>query len=241
MFPVKDNIQNDRFPFVTVALILINVVAYLIVIGHGGSFFGGPDTQEVIKYGATPYTLTHSGTPAHASGIGTIPAWLTVFTSMFIHGSFLHLAGNMLFLWIFGNTLEDAIGRAKYAIFYLAGGIIALGLLVALEPNSTAPTIGAGGAISALIGGYMLIYPRGRVLTFVVMILFVTVIEVPVAVMTGLWFALQAVFAAANLITPTGGGVVAYFAQVGGFLFGAATIKLLATNIKQVSPRFPVH
>jgi membrane associated rhomboid family serine protease len=241
LFPVKDNIQNDRFPVVTVALIFINVVAYLLAIQHGGSFFAGPDAKEIVKYGATPYSLTHSGAAAHPSAFGTIPAWETVFSSMFMQASLLHLAGNMLFLWIFGNTVEDAMGSLKFICFYLIGGVVALGLMVAVEPNSTAATVGAGGAIGAVIGGYMVIYPRGRVLTFVVMILFVTVIEVPVLVMLGLWVAMQAAFAAANLITPNGGGAaIAYFAQIGGLLFGAATIRLLATSIKQVPPSRPV-
>jgi membrane associated rhomboid family serine protease len=236
LFPVKDNIQNDRFPYVTVALMLINVVAYLLSIQHGGSFFGGPDTQEVIKYGFTPYSITHSAS-VH-SAIGTIPAWETIFTSMFLHGSLLHLAGNMLFLWIFGNTVEDAMGPLKFVSFYLVGGIVALGLLVAFEPNSMTASIGAQGAIAAVIGGYIVIYPRGHVLTFVVMIFFVTVIEVPVLVMLGLWLALQAAFAATNLITPDGGsGLLAYVAYLGSLVFGAATIKLLATNIKPVPPR----
>jgi membrane associated rhomboid family serine protease len=236
LFPVKDNIQNDRFPYVTVALMLAGVVAYLLSIQHGGSLFGGPDTQEVIKYGFTPYSITHSAS-VH-SAIGTIPAWETIFTSMFLHGSLLHLAGNMLFLWIFGNTVEDAMGPLKFVSFYLVGGIVALGLLVAFEPNSMTASIGAQGAIAAVIGGYIVIYPRGQVLTFVVMIFFVTVIEVPVLVMLGLWLALQAAFAATNLITPDGGsGLLAYVAYLGSFVFGAATIKLLATNIKQVPPR----
>jgi rhomboid family protein len=271
VFPIKDNIPTDRFPVVTVVLIAINVVVYLLAIRHGGAFFGGPDSQEVVKYGAIPYTLTHSGAHcaefaqqtltgpepigtfcngqtlpdgsiAHVTSAGTIPTWATVFTSMFMHASFLHIAGNMLFLWIFGNNVEDSMGPVKYIAFYLLGGIAALALQVAIDPSSTAPTIGASGAIAAVLGGYILLYPRARVLTFVIIILFVTVIELPALVMLGIWFAEQALFAAADLTNPTGsGGGVAYFAHIGGFAFGAATIKLLATNVKQVPPRFPVY
>ncbi len=271
MFPIKDNIPTDRFPFVTVALILANVIVYLLAIRHGGSFWSGPDTQEVVKYGAIPYTITHNGAHctefaqltlsgpqsigvfcngqtlpdgsiAHVSARGALPIWETVFTSLFMHASFLHIAGNMLFLWIFGNNVEDSMGPFKYIFFYILGGVAALALQVAIDPNSTAPTIGASGAIAAVLGGYIVLYPRARVLTLVIIILFVTVIELPALVMLGIWFAEQAIFAATNLTNPTGsGGGVAYFAHIGGFAFGAATIKLLATNVKQVSPRFPVY
>ena len=271
MFPIKDNIPTDRFPFVTVALIAANVVVYLLSIRQGGSLFGGPDTHEVLKYGAIPYSLTHSGahcaefaqrtltglqpvgvfcngqtlpdgTIAHVPAVGTIPAWETVFTSMFMHASILHIAGNMLFLWIFGNNVEDSMGPVKYIFFYLLGGIAALALQVAINPNSTAPTIGASGAIAAVLGGYILLYPRARVLTVVIIILFFTVIELPATWMLGIWFAEQALFAAAGLTTATGsGGGVAYFAHIGGFVFGALTIRLLATRRRQTPSGSPVY
>jgi membrane associated rhomboid family serine protease len=254
VFPIKDNIPTDRFPFVTAALIAANVVVYLLAVRHGGSIWGGPDTQEVVKYGAIPKVLTHcltkhevtrafeGGYSVACTRSGGMPTWQTIFTSMFMHGSFLHIAGNMLFLWIFGNNVEDSMGPIKYVFFYLLGGIAALALQVAIDPSSTAPTIGASGAIAAVLGGYIVLYPRARVLTFVIIILFVTVIELPALVMLGIWFLEQAAFAAADLTNPTGsGGGVAYFAHIGGFAFGAATIKLLATNIKRVPPRIPVY
>jgi membrane associated rhomboid family serine protease len=148
----------------------------------------------------------------------------------------------MLFLWIFGNNVEDSMGPIKFIAFYLLGGIAALALQTVIDPNSTAPTIGASGAIAAVLGGYIVLYPRARVLTFVFIILFVTVIELPAIVMLGIWFAEQAVFGAANLTNPTGGGGgVAYFAHVGGFVFGLAAIRLLATKRKPTPPRFPVY
>jgi rhomboid family protein len=257
MIPLKDNIPTDRFPFVTVALILANVIVYLLAVGHGGSLFSGPDTQEVVKYGAIPYTLTHSGvhctlvTGATGEAIGcgkgavpnTLPTWETVFTAMFMHASIVHIGGNMLFLWIFGNNVEDAMGPVKYLAFYILGGLAALALQVAIGPNQAVPTLGASGAIAAVLGGYILLYPRARVLTLVFIILFVTVIELPAIVMLGIWFAEQAVFGAANLTNPTGGGGgVAYFAHVGGFAFGLLTVKLLATRRKSLPPaRLPVY
>jgi membrane associated rhomboid family serine protease len=256
VIPLKDNIPTDRFPFVTVALIVINVIAYILAIRHGGSFISGPDLQEEVKYSAIPYTLTHSGYHCgliqtfngaalacrHGAVPNTLPTWETVFTAMFMHASILHIAGNMLFLWIFGNNVEDSMGHVKFILFYLLGGIAALALQVAISPNALVPTLGASGAIAAVLGGYIVIYPRARVLALVFIIFFVTVIELPAWVMLGVWFAEQAVFGATNLTTPTGGGGgVAYFAHIGGFAFGLLVIRLLATKRKQISPRFPVY
>jgi len=256
VIPIKDNIPTDRFPFVTLALIVINFVVYYLAIRHGGSFISGPDTHEVVKYGAIPFTLTHPGwhcalVPVgsqaaigcvHHSLPGTIPTWETVFTAMFMHASILHIAGNMLFLWIFGNNVEDAMGPVKYLLFYLVGGVAALALQVAISPDSGVPTLGASGAIAAVLGGYIVLYPRAKVLTLVIIIFFFTVIELPAWAMIGIWFVEQAVFGAANLTNPAGGGGgVAYFAHVGGFVFGLLTVRLLATNRKQIPPLRPVY
>jgi rhomboid family protein len=267
VIPIKDNIPTDRFAYVTLALVIANFVAYVLAIWHGGSFIGGPDTQEVLKYGAIPFALLHPGTHCaevarqtvsgpqslgvvcntpllNASGIpaeNPLPPWQTIFTSMFMHGSLLHIAGNMIFLWIFGNNVEDSMGRVRYIFFYLAGGVAALALQVAISPHSTDPTIGASGAIAAVLGGYIVLYPRARVLTVVFIILFFTVIELPALVMLGIWFVEQAIFGAVNLTNPTGGGGgVAYFAHVGGFVFGLLSIRLVATRRKEVPPRQPV-
>jgi membrane associated rhomboid family serine protease len=148
----------------------------------------------------------------------------------------------MLFLWIFGNNVEEAMGRIKYLAFYLLGGIAALALQVAISPDSTVPTLGASGAIAAVLGAYIVLYPRARVLTLVIIIFFFTVIEVPAWVMLGIWFAEQAAFGAANLTNPTGGGGgVAYFAHVGGFIFGLLAVRVLATRRKPVPPPRPVY
>jgi membrane associated rhomboid family serine protease len=251
MFPLKDNIPLARIPVVTIALMAINVVAYLLEIRHGGSFFGGPSETVAVHYGAIPYELTHPGqhcnlvtqATAHGpvSGVacqgeagasGSSPAqpatWLTVFTSMFLHGSFLHIFANMLFLAIFGPTLEDKVGRLRFLAFYLLGGLIALAAQTAVDPNSTAPMLGASGAIAAVLGGYILLYPRARVVSLVFIVFFVTVIEVPAYVLLGIWFLLQLWFDASGLAEPLGGEGVAYFAHIGGFLFGLLAIRLLA-------------
>ena len=256
MIPIKDNIPTDRFPFVTLGLIVANFVMYLVAVFHGGSIISGPDLHELVKYGAIPYTLTHSGAHctlaaghsarqvvcAHGPSPGTIPAWQTVFTSMFVHASIVQILGNMLFLWLFGNNVEDAMGHLKFFGFYILGGVVALALLVAFAPNSAAPTVGAAGAISAVIGGYMLLYPGARVFALTIIIFFVTVLEIPVLVMLAAWFVEQALFAAADLINPTGSnGWLAYLAQFGAFAFGLLTIRLLATRRKAVPPPRPVY
>jgi membrane associated rhomboid family serine protease len=251
VFPLKDNIPTDRFPIVTVALILINTVVYFVLQKHTGGIFSGPDNVNVVKYGAIPCELTHPGqhideTLHCTSGQGAIPnepnAYLKVLFSMFMHGGILHLAGNMLFLWIFGNNVEDSMGRAKFVLFYLAGGVAALALQVAVGPSSGVPTVGASGAIAAVLGGYILLYPRARVLTLIFIVIFFTVIELPALLVLGLWFAEQAVFGATNLTQPTGGGGggVAYFAHIGGFAFGLLTIRALARRVKSVPARRPV-
>jgi membrane associated rhomboid family serine protease len=259
LIPIKDNIPSDRFPFVTVALILANVIVYLLAITHGGSLFSGPDAHELVKYGAIPYSLTHPGKHCGIVSLGSqfgiacqgqpgvvgppagaLRTWETVFSSMFMHASILHIAGNMLFLWIFGNNVEDAMGRVKFVAFYLVGGLAALALQVAVDPNSVGPTIGASGAIAAVLGGYIVLYPRAKVVTLVFIILFFTVIELPAMLMLGLWFAEQALLGALGLTNSIGSsGGVAYFAHVGGFVFGALVIRLLAKRPRQLPSPTP--
>ena len=263
MIPLKDNVAADRFPLVTLALIVANFVVYILAIRHGGSFISGPTLPEVVKYGTIPYALTH---PGHHCGIvhtiqgagiacqgqpgvrgappssSYISSWQTIFTGMFMHASIIHIGGNMLFLWIFGNNVEDALGRVKYLAFYIVSGIAALALQVAVAPNSTAPTLGASGAIAGVLGAYIVLYPRARVLTLVIIIFFFTVIEIPAWVMLGVWFAIQAAFGATGLTTASGaGGGVAYFAHIGGFVFGFLVIRLLVKRRKQTPPPYPVY
>ena len=159
-------------------------------------------------------------------------SWLTIFTAMFMHGGFLHIIGNMLFLWIFGNNVEDSMGPLKFLAFYLLSGIAALALQVAFNTDSTVPTIGASGAIAGVLGGYILLYPRARVLTLIFLIFFVTFIEVPAVLVLGLWFLQQIYFGVADLSDPTGGGV-AYFAHIGGFAFGLIFIRAFATRLRK--------
>jgi membrane associated rhomboid family serine protease len=269
MFPLKDNIPNDRLPLITIVLVAINVIAYLLAIRHGGSIVSGPSEATVTRYGAVPFALTHPA--AHcalvteralegltevqrnslecASAGGTLPAgpgvspllpaWEAIFTSMFMHANLLHIGGNMLFLAIFGPNVEEAMGRPRYLLFYLLGGLVAVGAQVAASPSATGPMLGASGAIAAVLGGYIVLYPRARILTLVLIIFFVTIVELPALVLLGFWFFLQVIEAE---VTRTGsGGGVANFAHIGGFAFGVLMIRLFAMRGRRAVARHPLY
>ena len=250
MFPLKDNIPTDRLPFVTIALIAANVLAYFFF-QKGGFSFGDPSSpsyiSNLIDYGAIPYEVTNPGKDCYDAGGESLAcegkagvkdtadpqpsAYVTAFTAMFMHGGLLHLGGNMLFLWIFGNNVEDSMGRVKFLAFYLLGGIAALGAQIAIDPSSTVPTIGASGAVAGVLGGYLLLFPRARVVTVIFIIFFFTILELPAILILGFWFLQQVLFGYFDLTGPTdGGGGVAYFAHIGGFVFGLLAIKLFATR-----------
>src|SRR3712207_2374868 len=155
---------------------------------------------------------------------------------MFMHGGILHLAGNMLFLWIFSNNIEDSMGPVKFVLFYVLGGIAAMALQTAIDPSSDIPTLGASGAVSAVLGGYVLLHPRAGVLTLSLIPFFWGVIVVPALVVIGFWFAQQVLFGFLDLQSAGEGGGVAYFAHIGGFVFGLLTVKLLAGRRRQPTP-----
>jgi membrane associated rhomboid family serine protease len=239
-------------------LIVINTFVYLFLQPKTGIDFTGNSLKQssLFHYGAVPYELTHRGQHCdlvqQASAIacdkrlpdGGIPTWATVFTGMFTHAGLLHLGGNMLFLWIFGNNVEDSMGPVRFIAFYLLAGIAALALQTLISPDSTTPTLGASGAIAGVLGGYIVLYPRARVLTLIFLFIFFTFIELPAFLFLFIWFAEQAFFGAIDLTNPTGGGGgVAYFAHVGGFVFGLATVQLLAKrrSAAYLRPKYPVY
>ena len=252
MIPIKDDIPTRRFPILTVLIIVACTVVYFGV-ERGGLTIGATGDQKVVEYGAIPYEISHPGKectevdqtvrcPARAQN--DAPTWVTLFTSMFLHGGLLHLAGNMLFLWIFGNNIEDSMGRPRFVAFYLLGGLAALLGQTLMDPNATAPTIGASGAIAAVLGGYALLYPRARVITLILIIIFFTIVELPALAVLGFWFLIQLFYAASQLGQPVGGSGVAYFAHIGGFLFGLLLIKAFANRVHtdyQTSRRVPVY
>ncbi len=230
MIPLKDDIPTRRFPIVTVVLIAINVVVYFLF-EQGLWGLGDVGNERVGEYGAIPFEITNPGEDAPGPA-DQAPFWLTILSSMFLHGSLLHLAGNMLFLWIFGNNIEDAMGRLTFVVFYLLGGVAALALQVAMDPDSMVPTVGASGAIAGVLGAYARLYPRARVVTLIIIVIFFTVVTLPALLVLGLWFLLQLLPAFSEPVGSTGGGV-AYFAHIGGFLFGVLAIKLFANNVHE--------
>jgi membrane associated rhomboid family serine protease len=243
LIPLKDDIPTRRTPVITIALIAINVIVYF-VFEHGLWGLGDFGNQRVVEYGAIPLEITHPGTECVSDvtgtqiqcgtgdfGSGYAPVWITPFTSMFLHGSLFHLGGNMLFLWIFGNNIEDAMNRGVFVGFYLLSGLAALGLYVLFDANSAVPTVGASGAIAGVLGAYARLYPRARVVTLLFIVIIFTVVTLPAVLVLGLWFLLQLLPAFSN---PTGAeGGVAYFAHIGGFLFGLLAIKLFANNVHE--------
>jgi membrane associated rhomboid family serine protease len=258
VFPLKDDIPTRRFPVVTVAIIIACAVVYFVV-ERGFWSLGDTGNERVVEYGAIPYEITHPGDDCGVSPGGQIvcegqpdvsgsapdqaPWWVTVFTSMFMHGSLLHLGGNMLFLWIFGNNIEDSMSRWRFVAFYLLGGIAALLAQVLIDTDSTVPTVGASGAIAAVLGGYAILYPRARVITLVFIIIIFTIIELPALVVLGLWFLLQLLPAFTQPVVDSGGGV-AYFAHIGGFVFGLILIRVFANQVHEdyeARRRIPVY
>jgi membrane associated rhomboid family serine protease len=183
---------------------------------------------QVVCEGTAEYQDAEKVVP-----LESVPWWATVFTSMFMHGGILHIAFNMLFLWIFGNNVEDSMGRGRFVLFYLLGGVVAAYAQALLTADSTVPAIGASGAVAGVLGSYLLLYPRARVLTVVLIIFFVTIIEIPAVILLGIWFVLQFLPALGQVTTnATGGEGIAYWAHVGGFAFGLLAIKLFARRVK---------
>jgi membrane associated rhomboid family serine protease len=219
VLPLKDNVPTRRFPIVTVALIVANFAVWI--------FYELPHLQRSVdELAFQPCEVEHS-----CRQIGQ--SWeVTAFTSMFMHGSWLHLLGNMLFLWIFGNNVEDAMGRIKFVVFYVLAGFAATALqsfvtlTTAPEVDARIPFLGASGAISGVLGAYFILLPRARVLTLVFFLPWL----LPAWVFLVVWFGFQLLSSSASLQHPEAGGGVAFFAHVGGFVFGLLTVKLFATR-----------
>ena len=210
MFPLKDDIPTRRFPYLTVALIVANVLLFFFFQGHFLESAGEIE-ENSIEYGAIPYEITHPGEGCDRSGAELVcgadasdqpSTWFTILTSMFMHGGLLHLGGNMLFLWIFGNNIEDSMGPLRFIAFYLLGGAVAVAAQTAVDPSAAVPTIGASGAVAAVLGGYALLYPRARVVTLIFIVIFFTIIELPALAVLGIWFLLQALYGASEVAQP---------------------------------------
>jgi membrane associated rhomboid family serine protease len=224
VLPLKDNVPTRSTPVVTIALIVANTLVWLWEVRNGVE-------KEVVQWGYYPCAVDGpcEGVARHHHELFEI-----VFTSMFMHGGWIHFLGNMLFLWIFGNNVEDALGKVRFLLWYLLGGIAATALqtLVTLKfggaDDASIPNIGASGAIAAVLGAYFLLLPSARVLTAIFLGFFFFIQEVPAILFLGIWFALQLWQGGFGVLHPESSGGVAFFAHIGGFAFGMLTVYLVA-------------
>jgi membrane associated rhomboid family serine protease len=207
--PLDDASRHPaRVPIVTAVIILVNALVFVLELMRGDAF--------VMQWSAVPAQIVSGH------------HWITILTAMFMHGSWSHIIGNMIFLWAFAPEIEDAMGRFRYLVFYLAGGLVAMLAQVAADPHSTVPNLGASGAIAAVMGAFIVTYPRDQIRTLLFIFVFARIRFIPAALLIGLWFLSQLIHAGAVAQVQTGG--VAYLAHIGGFIFGAATARFFETT-----------
>src|ERR1700751_5051197 len=205
LIPLSDASRRPvRMPVVTPLIILVNVLVFLLELTRGDAF--------VMAWSAVPAQIVSGH------------HWITILTAMFMHGSWSHIIGNMIFLWAFAPEIEDAMGRGRYLVFYLVGGLVAMLAQVLADPQSTVPNLGASGAIAAVMGAFLVTYPRDQIRTLLFIFVFARIRFIPAALLIGFWFLTQLFHAGAVAQVQTGG--VAYLAHIGGFIFGAATARL---------------
>jgi membrane associated rhomboid family serine protease len=227
VLPLKDNVPTRTFPIVTVGLIVANTIVWLWEWKSGVN-------KEVFHYGYYPCTIDHECL-ASAVPPDRLPWYEGAFTSMFMHASWIHIGGNMLFLWIFGNNVEDAMGKVRFFLWYIAAGLAATAVQtwVTLQFTDAAgasiPNIGASGAIAGVLGAYFVLLPRASVLTAFIFF-FIFLREIPAIYFLGIWFLFQLLEGSFSVLQPQAGGGVAFFAHVGGFAFGLATVRLVSSR-----------
>ena len=232
MIPLKDNVPTRSFPIVTVGLIAANVMVYVWEVSGSGL------NAHVISWGYYPCAIDG---PCVGPALRHHEVVLTVLSAMFRHGGIVHIGGNMLFLWIFGNNVEDALGHVRFLVFYLLAGIAATAtqtfvtLYFGTASDASVPNVGASGAIAGVLGAYFVLLPRASVLALIFLGFFFIFRVVPAILFLGIWIALQALDGTFSLTTPNAGGGVAFFAHIGGFVFGVLTVNLF----KQREPLQP--
>jgi membrane associated rhomboid family serine protease len=232
LFPISDINPTRSRPWVTYGLVGANVLAYLLQMGYGLE-------ASVWAWGLIPQRLLGDGSaPVFVPDYGHVligsPPVATLFTSMFMHGGLLHLGGNMLYLWIFGNNVEDRLGHLRFLVFYLAGGVLATLSHIAVSRGSALPLVGASGAVAAVLGAYWRLYPHARVRCLLFLVFIVQFVELPAAIVLGLWIILQVLNGLLGL--GVGGGGVAWFAHIGGFLAGLLLLLALGVRTRRRGP-----
>jgi membrane associated rhomboid family serine protease len=236
MIPLRDANPTRRAPVVTIGILIACFAAWAWELGLLAS--GGEPALDsfIATWGVVPSELTKAWGSGQFFSVET----LTLVTSQFLHGGWLHLLGNMLYLWIFANNVEDRLGRVVFLVFYLAGGVAAALAQVAVDPTSDIPTIGASGAIAATLGAYFVFYPKARITTLVFLGFFYQLIDVPAVLVLGFWFVLQLIDGLTSLgMVDANSGGVAFFAHIGGFLAGAVAARLLGSVIRPGRPPSP--
>lgn len=223
MIPIRDGIPTRRVPIVNYLLIVLNIIVFVL------QALSGPAQENLV--------LQYALIPANFQGGINLPDVLDIFTSMFMHAGIAHIAGNMLYLWIFGDNVEDAMGSVKYLIFYIIGGIAASAVHIFTNPGSQIPTVGASGAIAAVLGAYLILYPQSRIQTFIPIGYFMRMAVVPAIVVLGFWFLLQILEGVMAWGGPDVGGV-AVWAHVGGFVAGLILAKIFASPRRQDARTF---
>jgi membrane associated rhomboid family serine protease len=225
MIPLRDDNPTEIFPLITMLIIAICVAVWVWVEGAGTNM--DALAGSICALGAIPAEITGARLggeielgPQLVCTLGGL-RWGALFTSMFLHGSWMHLIGNMWFLWIFGNNVEDSMGHLRFVVFYVLSGLVAAGAHVVSAPTSAVPTVGASGAISAIMGAYALLYPRARVMTLIPIFFFIRIVPLPAWMMLGYWFLIQILSAG---VDGPGGGGVAFWAHIGGFVAGLLLI-----------------
>ena len=224
MFPLKDDIPTRTTPVITVALIVLNVLVFLYQISLQGD--GSPDALRasrdfILEFGLVPCRLTGACAP----GSGLLPATVTVLTSMFLHGGLLHVGGNMLYLWIFGNNVEDAMTKGRFVVFYMLSGVVAALAQYLGHPGSPVPMVGASGAVSGALGAYLILHPHAHVWTLVGFGWFWRLVPVPAVIVLGFWIVVQLLNTVLTFGSGEPGGV-AWLAHVGGFVAGMALVNV---------------
>jgi membrane associated rhomboid family serine protease len=218
LIPLGDASRRVRgFAAVTTLLILINIFVFFQELQHGNRF--------VYVWSAIPVRIVHGH------------RWITLITSMFMHGGWMHIIGNMIYLWAFGREIEDAMGSVRYLFFYLSGGVVAMLAQIMGDPLSRIPSLGASGAIAAVMGAFLITFPRDRIRTLLFFFIFVRITFIPAAILIGFWFLIQVFNVGAVADVRTGG--VAYLAHIGGFLFGVATARLFVDQRRIAFGRGP--
>ncbi|HCX89467.1 MAG: rhomboid family intramembrane serine protease [Deltaproteobacteria bacterium CG12_big_fil_rev_8_21_14_0_65_43_10] len=219
MIPLRDENPSSTIPFINTAFILANIYVFI----YQNFFVPGGSSPLFFRLGSIPYEFTHFVDIPPQS---LVPVPLTIFTAMFMHGGWIHLISNMLFLWVFGNNVEDVLGHIKYLFFYIVCGVLASLLHIFTNINSQVPSIGASGAIAGVMGAYLFLFPKARIKTLVIFIIFIKILRLPAIIILGYWILIQILSGFAETGLPKGAGI-AWFAHIGGFFSGFFLIMIM--------------